>query len=91
MMTTAASDQQRQAVFLRLQQYVVFYDAEIVQHRQRIGDIQQALQLVPADDLNGARQRSLQVLHQSMKDAQQALRDAQLARQRLDMEMAQWA
>lgn len=89
-MTIVASDQQRQAVFLRLQQYTVFYDSEILQHHQRIRDIRQALQLVPTDDLNGTRQRSLQILHQSMKDAQQSLRDAQLARQRLDMEMAQW-
>ncbi|KAJ1993484.1 hypothetical protein GGI25_002771 [Coemansia spiralis] len=79
--------QHKQEVAARLCRYRDHYDGEIARQLERMQDINTAIGKYSGMN-NGAR--ALQVLAQSLEDAQRCLGDARLAKARLELELAMW-
>ncbi|KAJ1834105.1 hypothetical protein IWW55_003711 [Coemansia sp. RSA 2706] len=85
----AASDP-RCEVLARLTRYRNYYAAEIKREQERIVNINQALaRLEPTTD-SDTRGRAMDQLTRLLEDAQRCLCDARLAKERYEMEIAQW-
>ncbi|KAJ1948636.1 hypothetical protein FBU59_001501 [Linderina macrospora] len=84
----------KQQVVARLRQYREHYTAEISRQLERISDITRALEYQTKAMGEGQGQgqgRAVAVLLGSLNNAQALLREALLARDRLDMEIGSWA
>ncbi|KAJ1957547.1 hypothetical protein EC988_000772 [Linderina pennispora] len=80
----------KQQVVARLRQYREHYTTEISRQLERISDITRALEY-QTKTMGEGQGRAVAVLLGSLNNAQAMLREALLARDRLDMEIGSWA
>ncbi|KAJ2372320.1 hypothetical protein IW150_004175 [Coemansia sp. RSA 2607] len=82
---------QQHEVVVRLMRYRDYYTAEIERQNERIVEINHAMatfgQNAGASD---SKRRAMEVLSASLVDAKRCIDDAQLAKTRLELELAQW-
>ncbi|KAJ2124985.1 hypothetical protein IW147_001372 [Coemansia sp. RSA 720] len=86
---TNTSSDQRQQVLVRLTRYRNYYISEIERQQERIRDINKALARFEqqTDDNRGC---AVDRLTRLLEDAQKCLCEARLAKERQEMEIAQW-
>ncbi|KAJ2544830.1 hypothetical protein GGF49_000889 [Coemansia sp. RSA 1853] len=86
---TDTSSDQRQQVLVRLTRYRNYYISEIERQQERIRDINKALARFEqqTDDNRGC---AVDRLTRLLEDAQKCLCEARLAKERQEMEIAQW-
>ncbi|KAJ2661280.1 hypothetical protein IW148_003433 [Coemansia sp. RSA 1199] len=86
---TDTSSDQRQQVLVRLTRYRNYYISEIERQQERICDINKALARFEqqTDDNRGC---AVDRLTRLLEDAQKCLCEARLAKERQEMEIAQW-
>ncbi|KAJ2480857.1 hypothetical protein IWW56_002167 [Coemansia sp. RSA 2131] len=86
---TDTSSDQRQQVLVRLTRYRNYYISEIERQQERIRDINKALARFE-QQTDGNRGCAVDRLTRLLEDAQKCLCEARLAKERQEMEIAQW-